>query len=828
MSWMKRTPCSVALVVTTVAVTDPIVAGHHLPGASPQSPTLAQGSSLAHKTVAEVKLAPGSYETLPNGYRRVYHTESATLTPQELSELIAARKTDGLAGNTRSFESFTDHLPVGWGVAPRAPGARVDSYGNPIVNIIPGLPDWAQQDVNALGDEIANRLQHLANIDLALAGEVQLIQSLPARHTLDSYHRDVEQLRADRAESLQLLGNFVGQAIVRRIDVSSVLSLRDERLTAEVVDSVARYLHFYESLKADDARRAGDFYAKSEYPAEVTSLLHSHGYSMAEVLALEPVQEPEGGIAGAAGCYNRTALPIGMTSILNATDIWNGLNGTYDDAQADIALPFRYYFQPCENPFYNTAVRVSTNGYLTFHQQGGGALAGTIFSNSSLPSVADPDGFAAAWWDDLVITNQTGGDAVRYKVEGSLGFRVFIVEWLSVSRLGGSTFDAYWFQIRLYENYPQIEFHYSPIYEPDPGNESRTVGIENFEGTAADCGPNCSNTNTGLPLNNYRFFYPTEVNDGCLSPTCLETNQQVAGSNFGAGGSDLSTCVAVDYPDVWYSFRSPITGTVSVTLCSGGNGFDTTLSVFNQCNGTQLACDDDGCIDLRSQLTFIAVVNTTYLIRVSGFQNSRGTFGISVNIGSQGDTCATPYPLAIPGTGANFYSTFDNTGCNDESTCATGDTIDEWLSFTAPANGVVRATTCAGSTDFNTTLAVFSGPCTSLSQLACNDDAAPFCNGELTSRVEWMAQAGTTYLLRVAGTGGATGEYDIAIDYTDCPADVFPPGGDGVVNVDDLIAVILNWGPCSGCAPDFVPPGGNGQVDVDDLLGVIAAWGSCP
>ena len=38
--------------------------------------------------------------------------------------------------------------------------------------------------------------------------------------------------------------------------------------------------------------------------------------------------------------------------------------------------------------------------------------------------------------------------------------------------------------------------------------------------------------------------------------------------------------------------------------------------------------------------------------------------------------------------------------------------------------------------------------------------------------------------------GGFTGGAGV------CPADIAPPGGDGVVNVDDLLAVISNWGPC--------------------------------
>src|SRR5690606_9200402 len=57
-----------------------------------------------------------------------------------------------------------------------------------------------------------------------------------------------------------------------------------------------------------------------------------------------------------------------------------------------------------------------------------------------------------------------------------------------------------------------------------------------------------------------------------------------------------------------------------------------------------------------------------------------------------------------------------------------------------------------------------------------------------------------------------------------CQGDVAPPGGDGVVNVDDLLAVIGSWGPCAGCDADV---DGNNVVNVDDLLSVIGAWGTC-
>jgi hypothetical protein len=49
------------------------------------------------------------------------------------------------------------------------------------------------------------------------------------------------------------------------------------------------------------------------------------------------------------------------------------------------------------------------------------------------------------------------------------------------------------------------------------------------------------------------------------------------------------------------------------------------------------------------------------------------------------------------------------------------------------------------------------------------------------------------------------------------------------VNVDDLLAVIVGWGPCSpppaSCPADIAPAGApNGVVNVDDLLMVIINW----
>jgi hypothetical protein len=64
------------------------------------------------------------------------------------------------------------------------------------------------------------------------------------------------------------------------------------------------------------------------------------------------------------------------------------------------------------------------------------------------------------------------------------------------------------------------------------------------------------------------------------------------------------------------------------------------------------------------------------------------------------------------------------------------------------------------------------------------------------------------------------------IAFADIEAEPGDANGDGVVNVDDLLAVINSWGNCptppANCPTDFDD---NGVVNVDDLLIVINNWG---
>lgn len=83
------------------------------------------------------------------------------------------------------------------------------------------------------------------------------------------------------------------------------------------------------------------------------------------------------------------------------------------------------------------------------------------------------------------------------------------------------------------------------------------------------------------------------------------------------------------------------------------------------------------------------------------------------------------------------------------------------------------------------------------------------------------------FFLRLDAVGGQpmSGHFEMSAFEVDvAPLVRGDANGDCLVDVDDLVAVILHWGPCGlemACPADV---NGDGAVDVDDLVEVILAW----
>ena len=84
------------------------------------------------------------------------------------------------------------------------------------------------------------------------------------------------------------------------------------------------------------------------------------------------------------------------------------------------------------------------------------------------------------------------------------------------------------------------------------------------------------------------------------------------------------------------------------------------------------------------------------------------------------------------------------------------DTNDVWYVYTATRTGQTRVSLCGSG--FDTTLAVYTGSCAALAQVACNNDT---CG--TSSRVEFATVQGQQYRIRIAGNNGERGVFTMLI-----------------------------------------------------------------
>ncbi|MBS0195284.1 MAG: hypothetical protein JSR77_00845 [Planctomycetes bacterium] len=150
-----------------------------------------------------------------------------------------------------------------------------------------------------------------------------------------------------------------------------------------------------------------------------------------------------------------------------------------------------------------------------------------------------------------------------------------------------------------------------------------------------------------------------------------------------------------------------------------------------------------------AHLTSLTFQNATY--PASGGR-AYAIFAATVRTGQpQRANCATPQAVTSGQTMTDNIHTFGAT----PTACGGTDTSAVYYQYTATSTGMIEARTCGAP--FDTTIAIYS-TCGGQA-VACNDDA---CG--TASRVQWSAEAGGSYLIRVAGKAGATGAFTLTID----------------------------------------------------------------
>ncbi|MBP7745815.1 MAG: hypothetical protein KA383_06745 [Phycisphaerae bacterium] len=421
-------------------------------------------------------------------------------------------------------------------------------------------------------------------------------------------------------------------------------------------------------------------------------------------------------------------------------------------------------------------------------------------SGSLINSTTDTTSYQAG--DSITISNVTVENNSHSAVYG-MRIRFY---------LGGYQMGSYWY----WDSFPAETYNtgtYTTTIPDVPPGTYYVWAVLTLNGDAYSY--------DDLSYNNTTYLASTiqvaPVNDYCWDYTAIGLGTYYGSTNgadydyWGAScGSTAST------PDVFYLFTAPCTGTLAVDSC--GSSYDTVLSVLTTCYGTELACNDDCypqvCGLRDSCLTLSVAAGEDYVIRVSGYNGASGDFVLNLSYAAPAnDACASATPVS---DGTTLFSNCGATtdGPDEPAACDffgyTQIDADTWYLYTASCTGDLTVSLC-GST-YDTKLAVYSGcPTNGGTILACNDDYCAY-----QSQVTFPAVASTSYLIRIGGYLGETGEGTLAVTCGGGASLVGDLNCDGVVGFGDINPFVLylsNYATWEATYPDCPPE--NGDINGD-------------
>lgn len=269
------------------------------------------------------------------------------------------------------------------------------------------------------------------------------------------------------------------------------------------------------------------------------------------------------------------------------------------------------------------------------------------------------------------------------------------------------------------------------------------------------------------------------VNDNCagavlLTPSATSTcATQTSGTTLGATQS-LVGCAGTADDDVWYKFvATSANHTILITNVTGSPTSDIVTQVFDSCGGTSMVCQDtpNSPIDLAG-----LTIGNTYVFRIYSWSSAAAsTTNFTVCVATPAPPAPAPANDACSGAIALVPGTvFANgvvTGTTESATtttglvptCTTSGNSEVWYSVVVPPSGTITVETqsAPGSSLTDTVLSIYSGTCTALVSVGCDDDGSDDGN---FSKLSLTAQTpGATLYVAVFRYGTAnTGQFRVS------------------------------------------------------------------
>ncbi len=266
---------------------------------------------------------------------------------------------------------------------------------------------------------------------------------------------------------------------------------------------------------------------------------------------------------------------------------------------------------------------------------------------------------------------------------------------------------------------------------------------------------------------------PPPTNDDCANAINLTVYDSGASAGHEVPASTTSASDSNMHPscddvgtnlDLWYTFTLPA-GENGVLVKTGGpDGSRIEAAIYDSCGGTEIDCQGQSDSKIFTGLT----AGQTYTLQVWHDDANAGSFNIAIEKlppPPSNDTCDNAMALTVtnscgPVVVSNFNAT--DSGVPDPG-CANYSGGDLWFSATIPSSGNLTIETTrvsGGITD--TGMAVYSGDCSALSLIECDDDGSSdgfFSMVELTGRTP-----GETIYIRVWEYGNNNfGEFGVCV-----------------------------------------------------------------
>jgi len=162
-------------------------------------------------------------------------------------------------------------------------------------------------------------------------------------------------------------------------------------------------------------------------------------------------------------------------------------------------------------------------------------------------------------------------------------------------------------------------------------------------------------------------------NDTCATAQAITDNVTLAGTVVNATHSITANCdLSATARDVWYRYVASQTGTLQIH--TAGSDLDTVVTVFSECGGSELACNDDALGGspvaygtLQSYLTVPVISGEDYYLRIAGYNGLVGSFLVRVDTDSGAPFCLGDGISGLDCPCSNMSSTSSEAGCSNST-----------------------------------------------------------------------------------------------------------------------------------------------------------------